>query len=94
MVRHFKDTDKTPRPGQAEKRFGGPGGKKSPPHSGKRDDSKSSFSKGPGRPGGKPGGRDDRDAPKAPLRQERIAKVMARAGIPSRREVERLIGLG
>jgi 23S rRNA pseudouridine2605 synthase len=94
MVRHFKDTDKTPRPGQAEKRFGGPGGKKSPSHSGKRDDSKSSFSKGPGRPGGKPGGKDDRDAPKAPLRQERIAKVMARAGIASRREVERLIGLG
>src|SRR5690606_31404448 len=65
-------------------------GKKSPSHSGKRDDSKSSFSKGQGRAGGKPGGKDE----KAPLRQERIAKVMARAGVSSRREVERLIGLG
>ena len=42
--------------------------------------------------GGKPGDRGD--APAAPLRQERIAKVMARAGYASRREVERLIGLG
>jgi 23S rRNA pseudouridine2605 synthase len=30
----------------------------------------------------------------APVRSERIAKAMARAGIASRREVERLIGLG
>lgn len=94
MVRHFKDTDKTPRQGQADKRSGGPGGRKSPPHSGKRDDSKPSFSKGPGRPGSKPGGKDDKAPQKTPLRQERIAKVMARAGIASRREVERLIGLG
>ncbi|MFN5618245.1 MAG: pseudouridine synthase, partial [Brevundimonas sp.] len=42
--------------------------------------------KGPARPAAKS------DA--APLRQERIAKVMARAGYASRREVERLIGLG
>ncbi|MCW0045319.1 rRNA pseudouridine synthase [Brevundimonas sp. BT-123] len=32
--------------------------------------------------------------PETPLRAERIAKTMARAGIASRREVERLIGLG
>ena len=41
---------------------------------------------------GKPAG--DRAAPEAPKRSERIAKAMARAGIASRREVERLIGLG
>jgi 23S rRNA pseudouridine2605 synthase len=33
-------------------------------------------------------------APEEPKRTERIAKAMARAGIASRREVERLIGLG
>jgi 23S rRNA pseudouridine2605 synthase len=33
-------------------------------------------------------------APEEPKRSERIAKAMARAGIASRREVERLIGLG
>ncbi len=33
-------------------------------------------------------------AEKKPLRTERIAKVLARAGVASRREVERLIGLG
>lgn len=86
MVRHIKDTDKTPRPGRAEKRFGGPDGRKSPPHSGKRGEAKTPFAKS--------GGRDDKVAQKTPLRQERIAKVMARAGIASRREVERLIGLG
>jgi 23S rRNA pseudouridine2605 synthase len=41
---------------------------------------------------GKPGARDA--APAEPKRSERIAKAMARAGIASRREVERLIGLG
>ncbi len=44
-----------------------------------------------GRPGGKPGLAKTEEAPK---RSERIAKAMARAGIASRREVERLIGLG
>ncbi|MBA4804696.1 MAG: rRNA pseudouridine synthase [Brevundimonas sp.] len=44
--------------------------------------------KGPPK-GGKPGA-----APAEPKRTERIAKAMARAGIASRREVERLIGLG
>lgn len=41
---------------------------------------------------GKPAG--DRPKTEAPKRSERIAKAMARAGIASRREVERLIGLG
>lgn len=44
------------------------------------------------KPGGKPGGKPAAD--EAPKRSERIAKAMARAGIASRREVERLIGLG
>ena len=35
-----------------------------------------------------------KDGPKAPVKTERIAKVLARAGLASRREVERLIGLG
>jgi 23S rRNA pseudouridine2605 synthase len=50
--------------------------------------------KGPpraGKPGGRPGAPKAEEAPK---RSERIAKAMARAGIASRREVERLIGLG
>lgn len=57
-----------------------------------RDGPRKSFSK----PGGKPGGKGGKPAPEAegPKRSERIAKAMARAGIASRREVERLIGLG
>ncbi|WGM31338.1 pseudouridine synthase [Brevundimonas sp. NIBR11] len=44
---------------------------------------------------GKPAGKSAKDAaPAEPKRTERIAKAMARAGIASRREVERLIGLG
>lgn len=49
------------------------------------------------KPGFKPGGPKGAKGPKEeakPERTERIAKVMARAGIASRREVERLIGLG
>jgi len=49
--------------------------------------------KGP-RPGSKPGKPGKDAAPAEPKRSERIAKAMARAGIASRREVERLIGLG
>ena len=49
--------------------------------------------KGP-RAGAKPGKATDAKAPAEPKRSERIAKAMARAGIASRREVERLIGLG
>lgn len=45
--------------------------------------------------GAKAGGKPGKDAaPAEPKRTERIAKAMARAGIASRREVERLIGLG
>lgn len=45
--------------------------------------------------GGKPGAKGGKEAaPAEPKRTERIAKAMARAGIASRREVERLIGLG
>ncbi len=40
----------------------------------------------------KPGGKGGAKAP--PAKTERIAKVLARAGLASRREVERLIGLG
>jgi 23S rRNA pseudouridine2605 synthase len=56
----------------------------------------SDDAKGPGaKAGGKPGGKPGKDAaPAEPKRSERIAKAMARAGIASRREVERLIGLG
>jgi 23S rRNA pseudouridine2605 synthase len=44
----------------------------------------------------RPGGGKDAKPGKSdtPVRSERIAKAMARAGIASRREVERLIGLG
>jgi 23S rRNA pseudouridine2605 synthase len=89
MASHPRDNDKKPRPRQDgdreaqrkpfAKRAGGPG------------------DKGPPRPGGKPFAKDGKPAPKAdegPKRTERIAKAMARAGIASRREVERLIGLG
>ena len=57
-------------------------------------DSKPKFA---GKPGGKPGGKGGKGGDKTPAepkRTERIAKAMARAGIASRREVERLIGLG
>lgn len=91
MVRHTNDNDKKPRPRQDDRKDGprkpfakdlradGPGGRK---EGGRKD--------GDRKPGaGKP------DAASAePKRTERIAKAMARAGIASRREVERLIGLG
>ena len=66
------------------------------PIKGKRysDDSKGSAG-GKGAPAGKAGGgKFAKPEPAAPLRSERIAKAMARAGIASRREIERLIGLG
>ena len=98
MVRHTSDNDKKPRPRQGagdrprrddagkpafDKR---PGGKPGPRD---KTGAKGAGSKGAGSKGAKP----DATA-EAPLRQERIAKVMARAGYASRREVERLIGLG
>lgn len=99
MVRHTDDNDKKPRPrqGAGPRKPGSEGG-----ITGKRYSA--------GKPEGKPGDRPDRGKPRAggkdakdgkpakgpvePKRSERIAKAMARAGIASRREVERLIGLG
>ena len=68
-----------------------------------RDDGQKRFGDKPNRAGAGDRPRADRGAgrdgkpsktPETPLRAERIAKAMARAGIASRREVERLIGLG
>jgi len=85
MVRHSDDNDKKPRPRQ--------GGSKKPFGERPRGD----------KPAGEIRGKRYSADPKAkappkkdepPKRSERIAKAMARAGIASRREVERLIGLG
>jgi len=92
MDRHPKDNDKKPRSRQDD---GGRG-----PRNFADKGPRKPFDKD-GKPGGKPrdraegrsGGKPGAEA-KAPERTERIAKVMARAGIASRREVERLIGLG
>ena len=85
MASHPRDNDKKPRPRQDDS----------------RDGPRKPFAKGPGKgppkAGGKPFSKDGKPGPKAdegPKRSERIAKAMARAGIASRREVERLIGLG
>jgi 23S rRNA pseudouridine2605 synthase len=88
MVRHTDDNDKKPRPRQdgARSRPRKDGPRDASPRAGDRPQGK--FAKD-GKPGAKGGAE-----PSAPLRQERIAKVMARAGVSSRREVERLIGLG
>ncbi len=110
MVSHNNDNAKKPprrqgpdgdRPqrkgpgGGSEGRFGKPGfGKPAFSKDGPRGGAKGPG-KGPGKgtgKGGKPGETDK--AAEAPKRSERIAKAMARAGIASRREVERLIGLG
>lgn len=48
----------------------------------------------PRKGGGRTGGPRAAKAPEKPVRKERIAKTLARAGVASRREVERLIGLG
>ncbi|WP_292072406.1 pseudouridine synthase [Brevundimonas sp. UBA7534] len=101
MVRHTDDNDKKPRARQDERSprpFKSSGPRKS-------GDGKAPFGDRPRKPfGDKPTGDRPRagakPAPKsgkadaAPVRSERIAKAMARAGIASRREVERLIGLG
>jgi len=96
MASHPRDNDKKPRPRQDDSRDG--------PRKPYVKRVESSDDRGPpkggkpfGKPGGKPFARDGKPAPKAddgPKRSERIAKAMARAGIASRREVERLIGLG
>lgn len=71
-----------------------------------RDGAKPGDRKKPGFKDGKPGAKGDKKSSKdggkfakeaaktANLKTERIAKVLARAGLASRREVERLIGLG
>lgn len=61
-----------------------------PRQDGDRDRPRKPLAKAGPKTGGKPAGK----APEEPKRTERIAKAMARAGIASRREVERLIGLG
>ena len=95
MVRHTSDNDKKPRPRQADDR----GGPRKPGIAGKAStDGKPARAGGKfgAKPGGKPGkpGDDKLAKDTGPKRSERIAKAMARAGIASRREVERLIGLG
>ncbi|MEN5363751.1 pseudouridine synthase [Brevundimonas intermedia] len=107
MVRHTDDNDKKPRARQDERSprpFKSSGPRKSgdgtksygdKPRS-PREDGPKRFGDKPDR-GDKPrGGKDGKPSktPDTPLRAERIAKTMARAGIASRREVERLIGLG
>jgi 23S rRNA pseudouridine2605 synthase len=103
MASHPRDNDKKPRPRQDGDRDGPRkpyvkraegGDDRGPPKGGKP------F----GKPGGKPFSKDGKTfskdgkpgakADEGPKRSERIAKAMARAGIASRREVERLIGLG
>lgn len=92
MDRHPKDNDKKPRSRQDD-------GARGPRNFADKGPRKP-FDKD-GKPGGKPRDRAEgrsggKPAPEAKgtERTERIAKVMARAGIASRREVERLIGLG
>ena len=102
MDRHPKDNDKNRRFRQDDgprgpRKFadarpdkGGFGDRKGPSRGDRKDDrGDKPFAKGAGK-GGPKGAKE----PAAPLRSERIAKAMARAGIASRREVERLIGLG
>jgi 23S rRNA pseudouridine2605 synthase len=103
MVRHTNDNDKKPRARQDERsprpfkssgpRMGGDGTKPfgDKPRKAFGDKPRSDKPRSDRPSGGKdakPGKSD------APVRSERIAKAMARAGIASRREVERLIGLG
>lgn len=103
MASHPRDNDKKPRPRQDGDRDG----PRKPYVKRAEGGDDRGLPKG-GKPFGKPGGKsfstdgktfskDGKPAAKAdegPKRSERIAKAMARAGIASRREVERLIGLG
>ncbi|MGV9007879.1 MAG: pseudouridine synthase [Brevundimonas sp.] len=107
MVRHPDDNDKKPRPRQDERprksnsdpATSGPRYSVARPRivdeRPERPGGRGAFAKdGPRKDG--PPRKDSKDArtPAEPKRAERIAKAMARAGIASRREVERLIGLG
>lgn len=104
MASHPRDNDKKPRPRQDGDRDGPRkpyvklaegADDRGPPKGGKSFDR--AGAKGGGKPFNKAGGKDGKPTGKAdegPKRSERIAKAMARAGIASRREVERLIGLG
>lgn len=106
MVNHRSDNDKKPprRQGADEVRppRKGPGTSGSASRFGAKSGSfgKPGFTKdGPKGPRRGPardakGGADTSQSAEPPKRSERIAKAMARAGIASRREVERLIGLG
>ena len=78
----FRASREAGRPGADRKKLGFKDGKP-----GAKGDKK--FSKDGGK-GGKDGGK----FAKEPAKTERIAKTLARAGLASRREVERLIGLG
>ena len=96
MASHPRDNDKKPRPRQDDSRDG-PRKPYVKRVEGGEDRGPSRAGKPFGKPGGKPFSKDGKPAPKAdeaPKRSERVAKAMARAGIASRREVERLIGLG
>ena len=100
MVRHTDDNDKKPRARQDERSprpFKSSGPRKSGDGKAPLDKPRKAFAGKPGddrpRAGAKPAAKSGK-ADAAPVRSERIAKAMARAGIASRREVERLIGLG
>jgi len=99
MVRHTDDNDKKPRPrqrpfGEDRPRTPGSGGEiKGKRYSaGGSSDRSGDFAKD--RPKARVSGKGGEKTPAEPKRMERIAKAMARSGIASRREVERLIGLG
>ncbi|MES2862399.1 MAG: pseudouridine synthase [Pseudomonadota bacterium] len=83
----FQSSTKAPEGGR-----GSGSGRAYPADKGARPEPKPKGPRAGGKPGGKSGAKDA--APAEPKRSERIAKAMARAGIASRREVERLIGLG
>ncbi len=86
-TRSFGDKPRGPRE-EGAKRFGD---KADRPRSDKPRSDRPRTDKSRSDGGGKDGKSKTTDTP---LRAERIAKTMARAGIASRREVERLIGLG
>ena len=86
MIRHPRDTGPKPRSGQAENDR-----PRTPRASGATSDRPQSDRPQSDRPFEKRGAGGK---PSAPVRTERVAKALARAGVASRREVERLISLG